>query len=379
MKIKIEEMARATEGDILELEGKVSHAQKPNEGQYGWSQFIGVKDDTGEQNCWIKLIDDTDRVSKGTHIKIKGKLGEEYEDRKSKEMVRSINNCDFEVIGKVQDPAQKSTQTSTQPTKGDYVDPKEEYWEKKFEWDKKVQAVIIRECAIKAVTELAKVDPSKGNFKIKISTEKDFFDFADKIKNYILKKITSEDTKKEFGGTSEEKKEENKEERTKKAEGIVGETRFKPASTKQKNIIFGYTDKEGFHKGMIDSRYIETEEIKKIGDPKKLSVEEASAWIEFWWGEQGNPDDIGARKQRELDTPRDKNGKPVDALVKGDKTSIAKEVLVDDIYALRREHRLNDDEKFKKLMGYNPKIEELTEAELTKLKGILKRYVPIPF
>ncbi|GAG64707.1 unnamed protein product, partial [marine sediment metagenome] len=91
---------------------------------------------------------------------------------------------------------------------------------------------------------------------------------------------------------------------------------------------------------------------------------------------QGNPDDIGARKQREIDNPRDKNGKPVNALVKGDKTSIAKDVLVDEIYALRRENRLNDNEKFKEVMGYNPKIEELTEAECTKLKGLLKNYVP---
>ena len=392
--MKVEEMPRASEGDIVELEGKISHAQKPNEGQYGWSQFIGVKDDTGEQNCWIRLEGEEDKVTKGTSIKIKGKLGEEYEDKKSKKMVRSINNCDFEVIGKVQDPAQKSTQSTQGNGNG-----KDNYWEKKFEWDKKVQAVIIRECAIKAVTELAKIPPSK-TFLIKVHTEKDFFNFADKIKNYILKRITSEDIKKEFGGTSEEEitkefvkqeyggtakvvekigeqiKEGAKAGRIAQAKGIVGKTEFKPASTKQKNVIFGYTDKDGYHKGMIDSRYIETPEIKEIGDPKKLSVDEASEWIEFWWGEQGNPDDIGARKQREIDNPRDENGKPVNALIKGDKTSLTKDMLIDQVNALRRENRLNDDAKFKKEMGYNPKLEELTEAELTKLKDILKRYVP---
>ena len=107
MKMKVEEMPRASEGDTIGLEGKVSHAQKPNEGQYGWSQFIGVKDSTGEQNCWIKLDGEEDKVTKGTSIKIKGKVGEEYEDKKTKKMVRSINNCDFEVVGK-EDHAESS-------------------------------------------------------------------------------------------------------------------------------------------------------------------------------------------------------------------------------------------------------------------------------
>jgi len=368
VKMKVEEVKqRASKDDIVELEGKVSHAQKPNEGQYGWSQFIGVKDSTGEQNCWIKLGGEEDKVTKGTSIKIKGKLGEEYEDRKTKKMVRSINNCDFEVVGKVQAPAQSSGKSSGNGNGRD------NYWEKKFEWDKHVQFVIIRECAIKAVTELAKI-PSSKTFTIKVHTEKDFFIFADKIQDYIRKRLTSEDITKEFGGTA---KEETKEERTKKAEGIVEETRFRPASTAQKKIIFGYRDKEGWHKGIIESRYIEKHEIKEIGDPKSLSVEKASEWIEFWWGEQGNPDDIGARKQREIDNPRDENGKLVNALVKGDKTSLVKDILIDDINALRRENFLSDDVKFEKEMGYTPKLENLTEEELSKLKGLLKHYNPL--
>ena len=385
MKMKIEELSRASEGDILELEGKVFRLKEPNsndfDGEIVWGQFVVLKDDSGEQGCWLKLDSKEGFVTKGMTISIKGKLGKEYTTSRGKK-ARSINNCDFDIV---QDPAQSSTESSTQPTATTSARPvsdRDNYWEKKFEWDKLVHFSIIRQCSIKAVTELAKIPPSK--ISIKVHTEKDFFIFADKIQDYIRKKITSEDIIKEFGGeiigTSKDGTPKvetgTKEERTKKAEGIVGETRFKPASTKQKNIIFGYKDKEGFHKGIIDSRYIETEEIKKIGDPKKMSVESASEWIEFWWGEQGNPEDIGARKQREIDNPRDKNGKPVNALVKGDKTSIAKEVLVDDIYTLRREHRLNDDEKFEKETGCNPKIEELTEAELTKLKSILKRYIP---
>ncbi len=382
MKMKVEEMPRASEGDTIELEGKVSHAQKPNEGQYGWSQFIGVKDDTGEQNCWIKLEGEEDKVTKGTSIAIKGKLGAEYKDNKTKEMVRSINNCEFEVVGKMQETAQSSAKSSS----GNGSGTKDNYWEKKFKYevgrDPIVQLVIVRQCAVKAVTELAKVTPSK-NFLIKVHTEKDFFEFAIKIEKHIFRDLVLKESVLTFGGkiTGVEKngtpKVETKEEKIEKAEEIVGETRFKPASTKQKNIIFGYKDKAGnYHKGHIDSRYIETDEIKKIGDPKKLSVEKASEWIEFWWGEEGDPDDIGARKQREKDNPRDENGKLVGALVKGDKTSVAKDILVDEIYALRRENRLNDDEKFTEVMGYNPKIEELTEKECLKLKDLLKNYVP---
>ena len=376
MKIKqVKELDDGVSG--ITIEGKIIKTPKPpGDSEYGWSQMVILKDDTGEIGSWINIESAEDAYKVGQYVKVQGKVSKYMKGDKpgvslNGKVLEEIKKVDD---GRVQDPAQPSTQSTQGNGNG-----KDNYWEKKFEWDKKVQAVIIRECAIKAVTELAKIPPSK-TFTIKVHTEKDLFEFADKIKNYILKKITSEDITREFGGTvkveKEEKKEEIKEERTKKAKEIVGKTEFKLASTKQKNIIFGYKDKEGYHKGMIDSRYIETEEIKKIGDPKKMSVDQASEWIEFWWGEQGNPDDIGARKQRERDNPRDENGKPVNALIKGDKTSIAKDIFVDEVNALRRENRLNDDAKFKKEIGYNPKLEELTEAELTKLKDILKRYVP---
>lgn len=377
MKMKVEEMPRASEGDTIELEGKVFRLKEPNsndfDGEVVWGQFVVLKDDTGEQGCWLKLDSKEDNVTKGTQISIKGKLGKEYTTSRGKK-ARSINNCEFEVVGKVQEPAQSSVSS------GNGNGTKDNYWEKKFDWevkkDKRVQFLIVRQCAIKCATELAVAKIAKGN-KGDSLKDKTYFECADRIVDWVYKKeLTSEDITEEFGGTKEEIEEENKEERTEKAEEIVGKTRFKPASTKQKNVIFGYTDKEGYHKGHIDSRYIETEEIKKLGAPKKLSLEKANEWIDFWWGEQGNPEDIGARKQREIDNPRDENGVPINALVKGDKTSVAKDVLVDAIYALRRENRLNDDEKFKEVMGYNPKIEELTEAECIKVKALLKNYVP---
>jgi len=360
--MKINEIKpRASEGDIVELEGRVSFAKKPNskdfEGTTVWSQFIVLKDDTGEQGCWLKLDSPEDKVSKGTSIKIKGKLGEEYEDSKGV-MKRSINNC--EVIGKTQAPAQSSSSA-----KSNGNGTKDNYWEKKFIWDQKVHFTIIRECAIKAVTELAKIPPSKI-FTIKVHTEKDFFAFADRIKDYLCRKITSEDITKEFGGT--------KEERTEKAEEVVGETRFKPASTEQKKYIYGYRNNEDkWCKGIVESRYMTKPEIREIGDPKKLSLEDASEWLDWWWGQDKKS---GERKKREREHPRNEDGTLVGDLVKGDKTSIVKDDLIDDINAWRRENFLIDDKKFKEELGYNPNLEKLSEEDLLKIKKLIKNYHP---
>jgi len=374
--MKIEEMPRASEGDTIELEGKVFRLKAPNSNNFDggivWSQFVILKDSTGEQGCWLKLDSQEDAVTKGTQISIKGKLGKEYTTSRGKK-ARSINNCDFEVIGKVQAPAESSGQSSQSGTTTQ-SGTKDNYWEKKFKYevlrDPKVQLIIVRQTAIKAVTELA----SSGGSMIK--NKKDYYNWADEIVSYIFKGIdlTVEKSKAMLGG---ETKEETKEERTKKAKDIVGKTEFKPATEKQKNVIFGYRDENGWHKGIIESRYIEKHEIKEIGDPKKLSVEKAGEWITFWWGDQSDPEDIGTRKQREKDNPRDENGKLIGALVKGDKTSLAKDVLIDDINALRRENYLNDDIKFQKEMGYTPNLENLTEEELSKLKGLLKLYNPL--
>ena len=365
MRMEIKEMPRASEGDIVELEGKVFRLKAPNsndfDGEIVWSQFVVLKDATGEQGCWLKIGSKENKVTKGTSIKIKGKVGKEYTTSRGKK-ARSINNCDFEVIGKVQAPAQSSSSGNG--------DDRDNYWEKKFEWDKKVQALIIRECAIKSVTELAKIPPSKS-FLIKVHTEKDFFEFADKIETHIRKKHE----------TIKESESNTKKERIKKAEEAVGDTRFRPASTEQKKYIYGYrNNNDKWCKGIIESRYITKPEIREIGDPKKLSLEDATEWLLWWWG----PDKkSGERKKREIENPRDTEGNLIselegrETLIKGDKTSLVKDILVDEIYALRRENFLNDNEKFGNEIGYNPIIEELSEKELTKLKEILKHYNPL--
>ena len=87
--MKVEEVkSRASEGDIIELEGKVFRLKEPNsndfEGEIVWSQFVVVKDDTDEIGCWLKLGSKEDKVAKGTSIKIKGKLGKEYKTSRGK-------------------------------------------------------------------------------------------------------------------------------------------------------------------------------------------------------------------------------------------------------------------------------------------------------
>lgn len=375
MKIEIKEMPRASEGDTIELEGRITKAIKPNsnefEGKVVWSQFVVLKDETGELGCWLKLDSEGDKVPKGISLKVKGKVSKEYKDSKGV-MKRSLNNCTFEgdkkAIGSTQDNGDK----------GGYWSKKLELDLERFEWDKKRdlrnQMIIARECAFKAATELVCAENVEG------ATFEKIFTLSDKIKSHYFKdkEITSEDIVKEFGGTT-------KEERIEKARETVGETEFRPATTLQKNKIFGYRDKEGWHKGMIESRFITKEEIREIGSPEKLAVGRASVLLSWWWGID---DEIGERAKRGIeaqgkeeeprevvDTVKESLSKK-ESILKGKETSVTKDILIDEVSALRRENFLSDDEKFKEEMGYNPHLEELSEKDLILIKEVLKHWHP---
>jgi len=353
MKIKqVKELDDGVSG--ITIEGRIIKTPKPpGDSEYGWSQMIILKDDTGEIGSWINIESAEDAYKVGQYIKVQGKVSKYVKGNKPGV---SLNNGKvIEEIVKDENVSQeKPTQKTTQNT--EKVDDK--VWR-----DKDLR--MARESALKNTTEFV------VNNKIKLE---DRFKYAQEDVDFIYKDmITSEDITKEFGGTAKEEPK-TKKERIEKAKEIAGKTEFKPASTLQKNRIFGYRDKEGWHKGMIESRYIEKEEIRKIGSPEKLSVEKASDWLGWWWG-VGKEE--GERKKREREHPRNENGTLVGSLVKGDKTSLAKDILIDDINALRRENFLIDDVKFEKEMGYNPHLENLTEEELSKLKGVLEHYNPL--
>ena len=380
MKIKqVKELDNGVSG--ITIEGKIIKTPKPpGDSEYGWSQMIILKDDTDEMGSWINIESAEDAYKVGQYIKVQGKVSKYMKGNKPGV---SLNNGkvieEIVKVEKTQAPTATESKQSNQTPKSSY-EQKDDYWTKKFKYevqrDPKVQLAIVRQTAIKAVVDLI----SSKVFIIK--TKKDFYNSADEIVEYIFKGLDIMESAILGGETKESKEKEEtktgtKEERTKKAEGIVGDTQFKPATTKQKNFIYGYKGEDGiWKKGMIESRYIETHEIEEIGDPKKLSIDKASEWINFWLGESGNTEDIGERQKREFDNPRDSKGVPLNSLVKGNETSLAKDILVDEVNALRRKCRLNDDEKFKKEIGYSPKIESLTEKDLTKVKEILKGYAP---
>ena len=349
MRIEIKEMSRASTGDIIEVEGKVKVALKASEGQYGWSQFIIVKDDTGEQGAWINLEDESDKLSKGVLVKVKGKVGDEYKDGKG-DIKRSLSGCAYELVG-------DKVETKV---KGEAKGSKEEIpasvWEER-------DLRIARECAVKAVTELvcAKKMGSKA-----------FFSFADTIVKYIYHGYTET-------GTKEKPKPEPEAEPEAKPE-----EEQRPATEAQKRVLFGYEGDDGiWKKGIVESRFITKKEVESIGEKDEVSFDTASYWIGYWWGEEN---ETGERAKREMDAMPEEEEEPAsmsglvrDPLVKKNpdkKSSLKKDMLIDDINALRRENFLMDEAKFQNEFDVNGGLESLSEKKLGEIKKKFKTYHP---
>ena len=261
----------------VEVEGEITYTTKPKnvkgekEGKsYDfWSQFIVISDDTGKIGCNLTFGEEKESLGKGDSAKIKGTI-EEYKN-KDGNIVKTLRG---KVVKIMEEEGKKETSIGGN---GDYWNAKYQLDLERIKIDKerneKNNLYIARECAIKAVTELVKTKTMKS---------KDYFSFAEKIVNYI------------YNGNIEEKKEEKSVKVEKKPEE---EPNFVPATTKQKNKIFGYQDEKGWHKGMIESQFITDEEIEKIGEPDKLSKEKASEWLSWWWGKD---DELGERDKREI-------------------------------------------------------------------------------
>jgi len=169
------------------------HIEGDNEkGHYNfWSQFVVIDDGTGNIGCNVSFNKEEYRLTEGVIAKVKGRL-EEYED-KNGEIQRSLR-CSLVGVSE-----KEKTTDVKQKTAEKYFEDKAKEREETSTKEpsknvsKENDLHIVRECAIKAVTELAKVDPSKGNFKIKISTKKDFFGFADEIVDYIYEGLQKEE------------------------------------------------------------------------------------------------------------------------------------------------------------------------------------------
>jgi len=426
--LKIAEVKKLDDGvNGIIIEGKIIKTPgKPRESQYGWSQMIVLKDETSDMSSWINIESAKDAYKVGQYIKVKGKVSHYVKDGKpgislnngnvideivkDEEVSQEQRNAQFKAFHQ---PAQETTQSveKTYPgkeiTRAEYTN--NDYWREKTAREVENNKCIVRECAIKAVTAMYAI-PDEYHGKVFISTEKEYFEFADKIVDYIYQSQTKieiikpkitlvEEAIKEFGGTAAEEKpqdsggriytgsvEKPKEQKIAQARELVKNPHLtepvndKMATIPQKKQIYGYINEEGKKiGGMVDSRYITEKEKEGIGDWKDLTKSRAFKMFEKWYGTK---ETLGVRDKRELEA-KDKEQnpflterRPLETKDPNDGTPLTKDVLIDDIQALRKKLFLEDDVKFTKALGYNTNFEAWTEKELKKVRDLLKDWKP---
>lgn len=212
-------------GKQVEIQGQVTYSMEPRQYGKSISQFVVVQDETGKQGCNISLKSMEDKLDNGAKVHIKGVV-DKYPNKKnpnpdgSLPIATSIKGYVVETVIDVEDfpyganvgesypdePEEKKEPVKVNlplPAKAERKPvelrnpPKQytqqytnnDYWKDKFlldverqEMQKENNRLIVRECAIKAVTEMAdKMDifPQGINFK------KRYFEFADEIVDYI--------------------------------------------------------------------------------------------------------------------------------------------------------------------------------------------------
>ena len=385
--MKIAEVKKLDDGvSGITIEGRITRVLKPRESQYGWSQFVVLKDDTGEMGSNINIENEEVKYQGGEYIQVKGKVSHYVKGDKPNV---SLNGNVLDEIQKDENDslAKPIEQPISQPINQPQKEVKREYTKDDYWYDKTLREIdnnkcIVRECAIKAVSEqVARNNP------FAITDKTMFFGFADEIIDYIYNegKITSEDITREFGGTT---REETKEERIEKAREIVKNTDPNMASQAQKDMV----------EKIIKSRYIKKEELDSISGKESKTLEEARVmaleninkitkvnadrYISYWFG---NGEKIGERAERELIAKAEEEEEaspfiternPIQKNDPNDDTSLTKDLLIEVIQKQRKELHLEDDEKFEKTIGYNPDLKQLTEEKLLKLKNLLKDWKP---
>ena len=402
--LKIEEAKKLDDGvSGIIIEGKIIKTPKePRDSEYGWSQMIILKDDTGEIGSWINIESAEDAYRVGQYIKVKGKVSKYVKGGKpgislnNANVIDAIVKVDEDVSQDKPQPTIQKVQNLVQEIAKEKVEEKEytnnDYWHDKTLRDIENNKCIVRECAIKAVTEL--VNAVSDDKKPYIGTEKEYFGFADRIVDYIYEtkgKITSEDITKEFGGTVEEEKHGTfevvvKEQRIAQAKEIVGKAT--KLTEPQKNMV----------EKIIKSRYIKKEELEKMGgggvtksleearsmvleNLNKITKDKASSYIPYWFGNDaklGERDkrELAANEKKEKENPFVTKREPIEKRDPKDNASLAKDLIIEKIQKLRKDNVLEDDAKFTKEFECNTRFELWSEKELGNLKEKLEIWRP---
>ena len=215
--ITIGEALECPRGTEVKIQGMITHSLLPRKLWKGISQFIVVKDDTETIGCNVSVKSINEGYELGEKVMVVGERGEYPEkDRMTKQptggVVKNINGYVESNWVDVEDDIREKD-TSSADMADEYTSKKIEtemenaaeekdekivikqkpyvqndYWRDKFLLDVERQEMykvnneyIVRECAIKAVTELAGIHlfPDGINFT------KEYFKFADEIVEWI--------------------------------------------------------------------------------------------------------------------------------------------------------------------------------------------------
>ena len=196
--ITIKEALELKAGERVKIEGYVKHALKPKKLWKGIFQFIVLKDNTETIGCNVSCDSIDNGYELGENLCVVGERGEYPEkDRRTGQLtgnkVQNINGyveSRWLEVGEEVSMAEEVNE-DMKKEKPIVVDmPKyrqEDYWKDKFLLDVERQETyksnndtIIRECAIKAVTDLV-----TGTSPIIMESKADYFKFADEIVAYI--------------------------------------------------------------------------------------------------------------------------------------------------------------------------------------------------
>ena len=196
----IAEVLELSKGESVKIKGQVTHSLRPRKLWKGISQFIVLKDETETIGCNVSCDSIDNGYELGESLVVVGERGEYPEkDKRTGQLtggvVKNINGyVESSFIDANEDMKETEPEVETVDNK-----PKEKpvaikqekytsetYWKDKFLLDVERQEsykanneTIIRECAIKAVTELAS---RGGSF---ITSEQEYYAWADKIVDWI--------------------------------------------------------------------------------------------------------------------------------------------------------------------------------------------------